>query len=175
MLNTNELNATFEQAEVKFLPIKHKPDGLIVQTIGEINTFNSSKFQAVVQKAIDSGYRYFIFNCANIHYLSSTGVGAFTFILKAVKAVSGQMVICEMRPKVYEVFCLLGFNKFFQIYDSLDKAIELISPPPIVEQKSQFPLIYSCPNCDKKFKIQKMGKYRCSSCSTIFAVDLEYI
>lgn len=160
-------DVTLEGAKIKFSPLKH--DSMIVHVFGEINTYNSKNFQEAVQKAIDQGYRKFIFDCKNVTYLSSTGVGAFTFILKALNTVQGKIVICEMINRVLEVFSLLGFNKFFDIYDSVSDAMEIINPSSV--KKELFPVMVTCPICDKKYKIVKTGKYRCTSCKTIFSVD----
>ncbi len=169
VLNTTELDATIEGAKVKFMPMENIANGLIVYTVGEINTFNSSKFQSVVKKAIDAGYHKLIFNCKDISYLSSTGVGSFTFILKDIGAVQGRMAICEMRPRVHEVFSLLGFDKFFPVYSDMSEAIETFNPVAI--KKPVFPSICKCPICAKKYKMAKSGRYRCSSCRTIFSIN----
>jgi tRNA(Ile2) C34 agmatinyltransferase TiaS len=45
---------------------------------------------------------------------------------------------------------------------------------PIVESQAQtsvFPLIFQCPHCGKKLKTAKPGKFRCSGCKGIIAVD----
>lgn len=169
VLNTTELDTAIEGAKIKFMPMEHVANGLIVHTVGEINTFNSSKFQSAVKKAIAAGYHNLIFNCKDISYLSSTGVGSFTFILKDVGAVHGQMAICEMRSKVYEVFSLLGFNKFFPMFDSLSEATESFNPT--IVKKQMFPAVCECPICSKKYKVGKTGRYRCASCRTVFSIN----
>jgi anti-anti-sigma regulatory factor len=56
--------------------------------------------------------------------VSITGIGAFTFFLKAVKPRGGDIVFVAMKPKVYEVFELLGFSRFFNFKDTLQEALD---------------------------------------------------
>ncbi|MFQ3547304.1 MAG: anti-sigma F factor antagonist, partial [Termitinemataceae bacterium] len=40
-----------------------------------------------------------------------------------------------------------------------------------VEKATVFPKIFSCPICSKKLKAVKSGRFRCSECKTILAID----
>ena len=114
-----------------------------------------------------------ILNCAHLDYVSSTGIGSFTAFLKAVKGKGGDIVLLSLQPKVYEVFQLLGFSNFFTIHDSLETSVEFFkskgaSIPP---QVTLFPKIFSCPICAKRLKAPRPGRFRCSECKTILAID----
>lgn len=138
---------------------------------GYIDTYNSNFFQKRVSKAIDSGFTKLIFNCGGLNYVSSTGIGSFTAFLKAVKPRGGDIVLMEIQPKVYEVFQLLGFSQFFNIKDNLDEAVAFFKQGSQVSVQSAFPKIFSCPICNKKLKASKPGRFRCSECKTILAID----
>ncbi|MFP4409721.1 MAG: anti-sigma F factor antagonist, partial [Spirochaetaceae bacterium] len=83
----------------------------------------------------------------------------------------GDLVLLEIQPKVYEVFQLLGFSQFFQIKDSLDDAVEHFQKDGQTVQSSVFPKIFKCPICSTKLKATKSGRFRCSNCKTILAID----
>ncbi|MBE6350425.1 MAG: anti-sigma F factor antagonist, partial [Spirochaetaceae bacterium] len=38
-------------------------------------------------------------------------------------------------------------------------------------ESSVFPKIFACPVCSKKLKAVKSGRFRCSECKTILAID----
>jgi anti-anti-sigma factor len=149
-------------------------DCLVLILNGYIDTYNSNYFQKRIQKAIDAGFFRLIFNCNGLNYVSSTGIGSFTSFLKAVKPQGGDLILLEVQPKVYEVFQLLGFSQFFNIYDSLEEALVYFRDeankvqPTIVEV---FPVVFSCPICSKKLQATKSGRFRCSECKTILEVD----
>jgi len=53
---------------------------LKVHVSGRIDTYNSSYFYAAAEKLVSSGFVYIVFCCANLDYVSSSGIGAFTRI-----------------------------------------------------------------------------------------------
>ncbi|POQ99026.1 anti-sigma F factor antagonist [Alkalispirochaeta sphaeroplastigenens] len=144
---------------------------LILYLTGYIDTYNSNFFQKRVNRAVEAGFARLIFHCAGLNYVSSTGIGSFTAFLKAVKPKGGDLVLLEIQPKVYEVFQLLGFSQFFQIKDNLDDAVEHFTKNGKVQRSEVFPKIFKCPICSTKLKASKPGRFRCSNCKTILAID----
>ena len=137
---------------------------------GYVDTYNSSFFQKRIAKVVEAGYVNLIFNCAALNYVSSTGIGSFTAFLKMVKPKGGDIVLLEIQPKVYEVFQLLGFSQFFNIKNSTEEAItHLKSDAPVTS--SVFPKVFACPVCSKRLKASRSGRFRCSECKSILAID----
>ncbi|MCM1407667.1 MAG: STAS domain-containing protein [Treponema brennaborense] len=143
---------------------------IVLYLNGYIDTYNSSFFQKRVASVIEAGYVNLIFNCAALNYVSSTGIGSFTAFLKMIKPKGGDIVLLEIQSKVYEVFQLLGFSQFFNIKGSLDEAVKFFDRETAAEN-GLFPKIFSCPLCEKKLKAMKSGRFRCSGCKTILAID----
>ncbi len=144
---------------------------LVLYLTGYIDTYNSNYFQKRVAKAIESGFIKLIFHCSGLNYVSSTGIGSFTAFLKGVKPRGGDLVLLEIQPKVYEVFQLLGFSQFFNIKENLDDAVEYFVVGEQASKTDLFPKVFSCPICSKKLKATKAGRFRCSECKTILAID----
>jgi anti-anti-sigma factor len=160
-----------ESLKLKLDKINEVEEGLVMDLTGYIDTYNSSYFQKRVQKVIEAGYNRLVFQCTGLTYVSSTGVGSFTSFLKALKAKGGDMVLLGIQPKVYEVFQLLGFAQFFNIKDSLEEAVNFFKKGSSNGEESIFPKIFACPICSKKLKALKPGRFRCSECKTILAID----
>ncbi|MDR2480298.1 MAG: STAS domain-containing protein [Treponema sp.] len=144
---------------------------LVLYLTGYIDTYNSNYFQKRVQRTVEAGFTRLIFHCGGLNYISSTGIGSFTAFLKSVKPKGGDLVLLEIQPKVYEVFQLLGFSQFFNIKDNLEDAIAFFGSVSKTETSSLFPKIFNCPICSKKLKAIKAGRFRCSECKTILAID----
>ena len=175
MLN-NDLVSGFddekdESLDVRLEKVKEAEGCLILYLTGYIDTYNSGYFQKKVQKAIEAGYIRLIFQCAGLSYVSSTGLGSFTSFLKAVKPKGGDLVLLEIQPKVFEVFHLLGFSQFFVIKENATDAVNFYRKGPSNEAEAIFPKIFSCPICSRKLKALKPGRFRCSECKTILAID----
>ncbi|MGL4982062.1 MAG: STAS domain-containing protein [Treponemataceae bacterium] len=143
---------------------------LVLVLNGYVDTYNSNFFQKRVTKVVEAGFKNLIFNCSALNYVSSTGIGSFTSFLKLVKQHGGDIVLLDVQAKVYEVFQLLGFSQFFNIKDSLPDAIMVFSQTASVAV-NLFPKVFACPVCTKKLKASKSGRFRCSECKTVLAVD----
>jgi anti-anti-sigma factor len=159
-----------DSLKIKIEKVDDAPKCLMLTLTGYIDTYNSNFFQKRVQKAIEAGFVRLIFQCGSLNYVSSTGIGSFTTFLKAVKPQGGDLVMLDIQPKVYEVFQLLGFSQFFNIKDSLDDSVRYFNTDRTVKP-SVFPKVVSCPICYKKLKAVKSGRFRCSECKSILAID----
>jgi anti-sigma B factor antagonist len=143
---------------------------LIIRMIGFLDTYNSSDFQKRMMDVVESGRVRLIFDCRELSYVSSTGIGSFTMILKSVKPAGGALVLINVQPKVLEVFHLLGFTQAFAMENSLAAAVARLRGGGTGESGREFSLVFSCPVCFKKLKVMKTGKFRCSMCDTILMV-----
>jgi anti-sigma B factor antagonist len=175
-MTNNEIVPGFDDEKDDSLKIRlQKADNangcLILFLTGYIDTYNSNFFQKRVSKGIESGFIRLIFHCGGLNYVSSTGIGSFTAFLKNVKPRGGDVVLLEIQPKVYEVFQLLGFSQFFNIKDNLDEAVDFFLRGDQTGKTDVFPKIFPCPICSKKLKAIKAGRFRCSECKTILAID----
>ena len=159
-----------DSLKISLESVKDANNCIILFLNGYIDTYNSSFFQKAVAKVVSAGYINLIFNCAGLNYVSSTGIGAFTAFLKLVKPKGGDVVLLEIQPKVYEVFQLLGFSQFFNIKESREIAVEFFKQE-VQAPVGVFPKIFSCHMCAKKLRVGKSGRFRCSECKTILAIN----
>jgi anti-anti-sigma factor len=175
MINNDIVNGFDDEKDdslkIKLQKVNEVEGCLLLELTGYIDTYNSNYFQKRVQRAIESGYIKLIFHCGGLNYVSSTGIGSFTAFLKAVKPRGGDLVLLEIQPKVYEVFQLLGFSQFFNIKDNLNDSVNFFRKGATAEAASIFPKIFACPICSKKLTALKAGRFRCSECKTILAID----
>ena len=98
-------------------------NGCMVVLDGYIDTYNSSFFQKQLTKVIGAGYFNLLFNCGGLSYVSSTGLGSFTILLKMVKVKGGDIILSEVQEKVAEVFQILGFSQFLNLKDTTEEAL----------------------------------------------------
>lgn len=114
----------FSGLKLSFQMIPDQNNGLIVYLDGYLDSHNSIWFQKQINKVIESGFIYLIFQMEKYRQLASPGVGSFTLFLKVLKSQDGDICFCNMSPQVYEVFQLLGFSSFFKIYENIELSIE---------------------------------------------------
>lgn len=169
------------------LQVGQNPSAIQLILNGYLDTYNSPEFQSHMVSMINSGVKYILFNCNGLNYISSTGIGAFTSFSKLLKQKKGDMVLFGLQKKVFDVFRLLGFTRFFIIVDKFEDALRELKNLMIEKGqahqkkhpgvrgeekkgKSIFPLIFQCPHCGKKLKTSKSGKFRCANCRGIMEV-----
>jgi len=175
-MSNNEIVAGFDDEKddslkIKLTRVDEAPRCLMLALTGYIDTYNSNFFQKRIQKAIDDGFVRLIFQCGGLNYVSSTGIGSFTTFLKAVKPQGGDLVLLDIQPKVFEVFQLLGFSQFFNIRESVEESVDFFNSGKVQDKPSVFPKVVACPLCYKKLKAIKAGRFRCSECKSVLAID----
>lgn len=175
-MNNNDVVPGFDEEKDESLRIKLQrvigiDNCLVLHLSGYIDTYNSNFFQKRINRAVETGFIRLIFHCGGLNYVSSTGIGSFTAFLKAVKPRGGDLVLLEIQPKVYEVFQLLGFSQFFNIRDTLDDAVEHFKKNALAPTSNVFPKTFRCPVCSTKLRANRSGRFRCSNCKTILAID----
>lgn len=144
--------------------------GIIITLNGYVDIYTSMFFQGQIEKVVKAGYVNLIFDCKNLSYVSSIGIGVFSSLLKSIKLQSGDIMLINMPEKVHEVFQLLGFSQFFHFRNSIDEAISFFHQE-IDTSTSVFPMVFGCPVCSKRLKATSAGRFRCSECKSILAVD----
>ncbi len=176
-MNDEEIIESFNNEKDKSLKIQLKKISSLKQCViivltGYIDTYNSTFFSKRIMTLVQNGYMQLIFDCSRLDYVSSTGIGAFTTFLKAVKEKNGDVSLVNLQPRVYEVFQLLGFSGFFHIKNSLEAAMQVFkrndNDEPVLDIFSK---VFSCPICMKKLKAPSAGRFRCVECKTIITVN----
>lgn len=72
----------------------------------------------------DESRRKLLLDFSLVDYLSSAALGKLITLNKKVRAVSGQLRLCNIKPDIYVVFEITSLNKVFPIYDDEETALE---------------------------------------------------
>jgi len=163
-------NETDESLRITLKKIDTIEHCCLIEFDGYIDTYNSSFFQNQITKVFAAGYINFIFNCERLSYISSTGLGSFTILLKMVRGKGGDLVLAAIQPKVNEVFQILGFSQFFTIVPAVEDAMAHFCNG-VKPSMSVFPKVLACPSCGKSVKAVRAGRFRCMSCKAIIVIS----
>jgi anti-sigma B factor antagonist len=71
-----------------------------------------------------SGQINLVLDFGNVRFLSSAVLGLLIRISKRIYECEGQLKLCNISPKIYEIFKITRLTKTFDIYDSIEGAIE---------------------------------------------------
>lgn len=70
-----------------------------------------------------------ILDFGNVRFLSSAVLGLLIRVSKRIYERDGQLVLCNINPKIYEIFKITRLTKTFDIYNSIESAMEGLSGP----------------------------------------------
>jgi anti-anti-sigma factor len=140
---------------------------LILSPVGSIDTYNSATFASVVEECIaeQNDVKHVVFNLGGVNYVSSTGIGVFTALLKFCAKNKTEMHLWRVQDKVFDVFQLLGFTQFIHFIQELKEIQDGFA------ERTIEPKIVECPHCKKTIKVLKSGKFKCGTCKGIIIVD----
>jgi anti-anti-sigma factor len=150
------------------------PGCIRVIPVGMIDAYSTQFWTKQLEKVVNAkdNFQTLWIDCAGVSYMSSVGVGSFIDILKRLRLDGKDMIISGIQSRVFQVFKLLGFSQFFEIYsDAYEAEARLKAGPPV----SAFPKIKRCPICSRQLKLVKSGRFRCSGtngCNTVLAVSV---
>jgi anti-sigma B factor antagonist len=68
-----------------------------------------------------------ILDFGNVRFLSSAVLGLLIRVSKRIYDRDGQLGLCNINPKIYEIFKITRLTKTFDIYNSVESAMEGLS------------------------------------------------
>ncbi len=91
---------------------------------GYLDAHTAIQLETAISNVISDGKNYILVNFNNLDYISSAGLGVFMAFIEEIRDKNGDIKLCEMSPKVFQVFDLLGFPILFDILDTEEQVLE---------------------------------------------------
>jgi anti-sigma B factor antagonist len=91
---------------------------------GRIDTEGAVDMDLALQVAVSEGKHKMALDMAEVRYISSAGLRALVDVFTKNREAGGDLKLAALNPKVMRVFQIIGFDKFFSIYDTLDAATD---------------------------------------------------
>ena len=84
--------------------------------------------QESVMSVIEQAERInLVMDFRNVRFLSSAVLGLLIRISKRVYERDGQLRLCNINPKIHEIFKITRLTKIFDIYEDIESAVEGLS------------------------------------------------
>lgn len=90
---------------------------------GFLDAHTSVELENYFEKLINAGKYKIIVNFEKLSYISSAGLGVFMAFIENARNNSGDIKLCAMSDKIYNIFDMLGFPILFEIYKEESSAI----------------------------------------------------
>ena len=113
---------------------KSTEQGLSVLSLeGYLDAHTAPEFEKAVQVEFEAGRVQMVVECTRLSYISSAGLGVFMSFIEEIRTAGGDIKICGLAPKVFQVFDILGFSALFDILPDLLAAIQRFQEAPVKE------------------------------------------
>lgn len=94
----------------------------ILSLFGEVDASNSVILDEAIQELVASGSKSLLIDGKNLEYISSAGLGVFMSYIEDFQDQGISMKICDLSPRVFEVFRILGLDQLIAIYPDRSSA-----------------------------------------------------
>jgi len=84
---------------------------------GHLDAHNVERFEKEILKLVGNKIVRIIVNCKDLNYISSAGMGIIMGYLDEIREQKGDIKLCSVNDRVYEIFDLVGFT---DIYDFVE-------------------------------------------------------
>jgi len=97
---------------------------LILSVSGRVEMFTSPQLKENIVNHINIGEHQLLFDFFDLDYISSPGLGILLYAAKLLQEKKGEMNLCALKPHIFEVFKICGFDKVLPIYQTRKEALK---------------------------------------------------
>jgi anti-anti-sigma factor len=91
--------------------------------VGRVDSAGAAELDQALQSATVEGKHKMVLDMSGVSYINSAGLRTLADILTQNRANHGDLRLVALNLKVERVFKIIGFDKFFQTYDTIEEAI----------------------------------------------------
>lgn len=90
---------------------------------GRVDSEGAVDLDLALQTATVEGHYRLVLEMSQVRYINSAGLRTLADILTQSQAQDGDLKLVNLNPKVQRVFQIIGFDKFFSVYETVDEAV----------------------------------------------------
>ena len=111
-------------ADLKFSTRKHN-DVTILSPEGKITLGDGDQeLGEAVRTLLEGGERKLLIDFNKVTYLDSSGVGELVGCFTSVKTRGGDLRICGMNPRIFNLIKMTSLHSVFTVKDTLEEALQ---------------------------------------------------
>jgi anti-anti-sigma factor len=104
--------------------IERDQNGVTVFTLdGRVDTQGAVDMDLALEAAVSEGTNKMVLDMAQVNYISSAGLRTLADVVTRNREAGGDLKLVAVDRKVLRVLRIIGFDRFFNLYDSVDEAI----------------------------------------------------
>lgn len=95
----------------------------VIKFEGKLDVGLSISIETELDKLINDGTIYMLFDLSGVEYLSSSGLRIFIVFMRSLKEKGGKLVLARVPDIVTRVFKTVELADLFEVYDSVEKGL----------------------------------------------------
>ena len=95
----------------------------VLRCNGDLNASSMVTIKNKVSKLIERNRKNVLLDLRKTQHVDLAGLGILVERMKKIRSVHGDIKLCNVRPHVFETFCLVGVSKLIESYSSEEEAI----------------------------------------------------
>jgi anti-sigma B factor antagonist len=104
---------------------QREQDGkLILHLDGRVDGDGATRIEETLLGAVKEGHYHLVLDLSQTNYLNSAGLRVFADVLTQCRQNGGDVQIAAPTLKITRVLQIIGFDKFFNIYPTLEAAVK---------------------------------------------------
>jgi anti-sigma B factor antagonist len=96
----------------------------IIELTGYLDAHTTPQLESAFTNFIERGRFKVVVDFNNLKYISSAGLGVFMAFIETMRDNKGDIKFAAMQPNVFEIFDLLGFPMLYEIFQTVEEAIQ---------------------------------------------------
>ena len=96
----------------------------VIYPKGHLDAHNVERFEKELLKLMGNDHIRIAINCRDLNYISSAGMGIIMGYLDEIREKGGDIKLCCVSDRVYEIFDLVGFTEIYEFIDSEENTVE---------------------------------------------------
>jgi anti-sigma B factor antagonist len=90
---------------------------------GRVDTEGAVDLDRTLQAAVSEGKHKMVLDMAEVRYMCSAGLRTLADVLTKNREAGGDLKLVALNQRVARVFHIIGFDRFFSIYDAVEAAV----------------------------------------------------
>jgi len=99
---------------------------VVITPSGRVDANTAPDFEAELGGVLNQGDVRAVVDMAQVSYISSSGLKILLSALRQTRQQQGQLILCNLQPRVAAIFEMAGFDQVFSIGQDLETAIRLL-------------------------------------------------
>lgn len=115
-------------------------DVLVIAVDGRVDYVNADEFKTGLMPHLTNGTadgNQVVLDLSKLEYISSAGLRVLMIAAREAKARQGKLIAVALQPVVREIFEISKFTLVFELFDSVQHALQRISPAAYAAMQSR--------------------------------------